>query len=385
MHEALSQRLARQFRQKIETGEWAVGKRLPTTRALAAELRVSINTVQNAFRHLEAHDLVERRPRLGGFVKAKPSRAASLHAPAPRRVTVLGVVSRFSENPDADDFGHNIVRGCARAAGEAGIHLAMYPFSYDDPTPVRSLLSTIDNTAARAAGVLGGILVFPSAPVLPLLEELDRRQIAWVTINRRSATETHNFVSFDAFGGSRTIGRAFARAGIDRAVVLSDNFGPGKSTADKYFGFLQGFIEGGMPSRNVDYIDCDSYQEVAGYERMKRYVDDFGPPRGVYASGDFLALGASRLMRERGLKIPEQVAIVGSTGLHVAAYATPSLSVLQVPMEQMGREAARMLIDMSRNGQFRIEGRFVPASLLVRESFVVAPEVLAEIRSAIAT
>src|SRR4051794_6822051 len=72
MHEALSQRLARQFRQKIETGEWAVGKRLPTTRALAAELRVSINTVQNAFRHLEAHDLVERRPRLGGYVKAKP-------------------------------------------------------------------------------------------------------------------------------------------------------------------------------------------------------------------------------------------------------------------------------------------------------------------------
>src|SRR5437762_8382127 len=99
MHEALSQRLARQFRQKIETGEWAVGKRLPTTRALAAELRVSINTVQNAFRHLEAHDLVERRPRLGGFVKAKPSRTASPHAPAPRKATVLGVVTRFSENP----------------------------------------------------------------------------------------------------------------------------------------------------------------------------------------------------------------------------------------------------------------------------------------------
>src|SRR6476661_6439469 len=62
MHEGLSQRLARQFRQKIETGEWAVGKRLPTTRALAAELGVSINTIQNAFRQLEAHNLVERRP-----------------------------------------------------------------------------------------------------------------------------------------------------------------------------------------------------------------------------------------------------------------------------------------------------------------------------------
>jgi LacI family transcriptional regulator len=240
------------------------------------------------------------------------------------------------------------------------------------------------STAARAAGVLGGILVFPSEPIRGLLEELDRRQIAWVTINRRDPTETHNFVSFDAFGASRAIGRSFAKTGIDRVVILSDTFGPGKSTADKYFGFLQGFIEGGMPSRNVDYIDCDSYQEVAGYERMKQYFNEFGPPRGIYASGDFLALGAARLTREMGLKIPEQVAVVGSTGLHVAAYASPPLSVLQVPMEQMGREAARMLMQMSRNGERRIEGRFVPASLLVRESFVIAPEILAEIRGEIA-
>ena len=97
MHEALSQRLARQFRQKIETGEWAVGKRLPTTRALAAELRVSINTVQNAFRHLEAHDLVARRPRLGGYVKARPrggSVPANHHAVPTRKSTVWGVASR---------------------------------------------------------------------------------------------------------------------------------------------------------------------------------------------------------------------------------------------------------------------------------------------------
>src|SRR5437763_15469244 len=116
MHEALSQRLAREFRQKIETGEWAVGKRLPTTRALAAELRVSINTVQNAFRHLEAHDLVERRPRLGGYVKAHPrggsggsstAGAGGNGVPAAlatgtRKSTVLGVVNRYTETADAD-------------------------------------------------------------------------------------------------------------------------------------------------------------------------------------------------------------------------------------------------------------------------------------------
>jgi LacI family transcriptional regulator, galactose operon repressor len=396
MHEALSQRLARQFRQKIETGEWAVGKRLPTTRALAAELRVSINTVQNAFRHLEAHDLVERRPRLGGYVKAKPrggggigstagsgNGAPAALAAGTRKSTVLGVVNRYTENPDADDFCHNITRGAARAAGEAGFHLAMYNWNGDDTDPIKTLLATIDNTAARAAGSLGGVLVFPSDPIRGLLEELDRRQIAWVTINRRDANETQNFVSFDAFGGSRLIGRLFAKQNIDRAVVLSDTFGPGKTSAEKYFGFLQGYVEGGMLSRNLDYIDCDSYQEMAGYERIRRYFDEFGPPKGVYASGDFLALGAARLARERGLRIPEDIVVVGSTGLHVAAYATPPMTVMQVPMEQMGREAARMLMQMSREGDRRIAGRFVPTSLLVRESFVVDETEIQHIRAEI--
>src|SRR3954467_5692697 len=111
MHEGLSQRLARQFRQKIETGEWAVGKRLPTTRALAAELGVSINTIQNAFRQLEAHNLVERRPRLGGYVKARPAEArfAGGASAAIRRATTIGVVSLFTDTPDADDFSHGIL------------------------------------------------------------------------------------------------------------------------------------------------------------------------------------------------------------------------------------------------------------------------------------
>src|SRR3954453_18277995 len=100
MHEGLSQRLARQFRQKIETGEWAVGKRLPTTRALAAELGVSINTIQNAFRQLEAHNLVERRPRLGGFVKARPAQqtfAGGGNTTTRRAATTIGIVSPFTD------------------------------------------------------------------------------------------------------------------------------------------------------------------------------------------------------------------------------------------------------------------------------------------------
>jgi LacI family transcriptional regulator len=382
MHEGLSQRLARQFRQKIETGEWAVGKRLPTTRALAAELKVSINTIQNAFRQLEAHNLVERRPRLGGFVKARPAQQSFAGGanPATRRATTIGVVSPFTDTPDADDFAHGILRGLTRELGSAGFHFAMYPFSFTDSDPVRSLLTTIDRAGTGVGGV-AGILCFPSPPILGLLDQLDRRAIPWVTINRTDMLATHNFVTFDALNGSRLVGRCFAKKGIDQAVVLSDSFGPGRTTSVKFFGFLQGFVEAGMPSRNVDFVNCNGYQEAAGHQAFRQHVEKYGPPKGVYTSGDFLALGAVRLAREMGLSIPDQMAIVGSTGLHTAAYANPPMTVLQIPLEAMGEAAAQLLVHMARNGVQRMEGRIVPASLVVRKSFVIAEDEINQIKA----
>src|SRR5688500_8778389 len=78
MTQAPSHRLAREFLEKIESGQWPAGQRVPTTRVLAAEYGVSVNTIQTAFRVLESRNLVERRPRLGGFVKARPQRSSSL-------------------------------------------------------------------------------------------------------------------------------------------------------------------------------------------------------------------------------------------------------------------------------------------------------------------
>src|SRR3954447_21474920 len=102
MNQGVSRRLAREFCDKITTGQWPVGERVPTTRELAQAYGVSVNTIQTAFRELEATDLVERRPRLGGFVKQRPGRATPVAGGAPRtRATTIGVVVHHAGNVDA--------------------------------------------------------------------------------------------------------------------------------------------------------------------------------------------------------------------------------------------------------------------------------------------
>src|SRR5918993_1522533 len=119
-------RLAKVFVERIETGAWPAGRRVPTTRALAAEFGVSVNTVQDAFRELQAADLVERRPRTGSIVKGAARQRSE-------RAVTIGIVAPYidvDENgaPASGTWTQRIVQGCDRELSEAGMHVSMFWF-----------------------------------------------------------------------------------------------------------------------------------------------------------------------------------------------------------------------------------------------------------------
>jgi LacI family transcriptional regulator len=370
MGQGLSQNLALEFRRKIETGQWASGQRLPTTRELAAKYQVSANTIQGAFRVLEAHDLVDRRPRRGGFVKGPVSRPES-------KATTIGVVRVFGpdgQDSDVSEWTQRIVHGVESELVQAGYHPSLFGYSPTSDGEVQRLVAKIE----QSAETLGGVVLFLSPAIYGLIDELDKRELPWVTINRAHEHASQNFVTHDAFAAARLIGRCLARMNIERIAVLSDPMRPGKSSSDKFFGLLQGYVERGMPSRNVDCLMGEGYLEQDGYAQMQEYLQQYGVPRVVLASGDLLALGAMRLFREQGIGVPSEVGLIGATGLTMGAYTHPSLTVLETPMERMGQEAGRMLLQMSRQNVTRLVGRYLPAPIVVRESFPIPAELLKE-------
>jgi LacI family transcriptional regulator len=244
-----------------------------------------------------------------------------------------------------------------------------------DPGALPKVLAKID----QAGETLGGVLLFAYARAegAALREELDRRNVPWVTVNRPREHAIQNFATAEVVRGSRLIARCFAGLGVKRAVFLCNALSAGTLTADKYMGFMQGWLESGCPSRAVDYVATGgALSELAGYEQMKRYLAHHPPPDAVYAAGDFLAIGAMRALREQGVSVGTQTMVVGATGLQVAEYASPSLTVLAKPMEQIGREAARMLLEMHREGVRRMMGRYVPAELVVRDSCPIPAEMI---------
>jgi len=113
--------------------------------------------------------------------------------------------------------------------------------------------------------------------------------------------------------------------------------------------------------------DNDGFSKENGYAAMNKLLDLEGMrPRSVFASSDIQAIGAMQAIRERGLSVPGDVAIVGFDGIELASHV--GLTTMRQPMVEMGQIAADRLIhkiNESDNIDFK---RKVSTELVVRES-----------------
>ncbi|WP_040196870.1 LacI family DNA-binding transcriptional regulator [Candidatus Soleaferrea massiliensis] len=84
----------------------------------------------------------------------------------------------------------------------------------------------------------------------------------------------------------------------------------------------------------------------SGYIAMNRLLDRCEGITCVYAISDFLALGASRAILERGLRIPEDISVMGFDGIDLGEYSTPSITTIAQPGEEMALQSVKILFDL---------------------------------------
>ena len=111
--------------------------------------------------------------------------------------------------------------------------------------------------------------------------------------------------------------------------------------------------------------------EKMGYEGMKRLLSLPNPPTAVFARNDFTAVGAMTAIKEAGLSIPKDIAIVGFDDVPLALHTSPPLTTVRQPMRMQGQLAAEMLLQriVGSDREKRIE-RILNCELIVRRSTV---------------
>lgn len=110
--------------------------------------------------------------------------------------------------------------------------------------------------------------------------------------------------------------------------------------------------------------------EKIGYEAMKRLLSLPKRPTAVFARNDFTAVGAMTAIKEAGLSIPQDVAIVGFDDTPLAQHTLPPLTTVRQPMRLQGQLAAELLLKRIQDKVVKPESRVLGCELIVRQSTV---------------
>jgi len=105
----------------------------------------------------------------------------------------------------------------------------------------------------------------------------------------------------------------------------------------------------------------------SGYQAAQALLTLDQPPTAIFAANDLMALGAIYAIQEAGLRVPDDVALVGYDDRDFAAWIRPSLTTIRMPSYEMGQAAARLLLEQFAGEELE-DATQVPGTLIIRQS-----------------
>lgn len=156
----------------------------------------------------------------------------------------------------------------------------------------------------------------------------------------------------------------------DIAVIKGDP--THASSVMRMEGYEQAFSRAGVPIRQ-ELIEQGLYTRDSGYAAALRLINLPNPPTAILAQNDDMAMGALMAARELGLKVPEDLSIVGFDDSEVSRIAWPSITTIRQPVFEMAVAAADMVLAQLESGDVHMR-EVHPHQLIVRQSSGPAPD-----------
>jgi LacI family transcriptional regulator len=257
----------------------------------------------------------------------------------------------------ADPYFPRLVHGITLACNEHDVSLSLFLFHDDDDE------SRLTKRIANAS-LFDGMIMASSHVEDPLIPHLIANEVPLVLIGRPDNYPELSFVDVDNVNGAYAATAHLLRLGYLRVAHIS---GPLTMVAgqDRLEGYRKALGERGRAFDNSLVVEGD-FSEAGGYVAMQRLLA--ARPDAVFVGSDQMALGAWRALREAGLQVPHDVALVGYDDLLPSSSMRPRLTTIRQPVARIGREAVNVLLDVIENGPVPARRVIFDTELVIRES-----------------
>jgi len=213
-----------------------------------------------------------------------------------------------------------------------------------------------------------GFIIAPAQNTLDLdkYRNLDRYKIPYIFIDRYlKGLKTPSIVSDDKGGAFKAI-EYLIKLGHRRIVFLS---GPVRTSTsdDRLKGFKKALKQYKVPFKDDLILEC-GFDRPDGYKAAGELLSRKEKPTAIFVVNDIAAMGVYDLLKEKRIKVPQQISVMGFADMEFASVMYPALTTVKQPKEKIGKIAGEYILKMIEKRQKAFGKKILPAELVIRES-----------------
>jgi GntR family transcriptional regulator of arabinose operon len=351
-------RIFADYKARIVSGELKANERLPSESEMAELYGVSRITSKRSMEELYREGLIYRRQGQGSFVARKLT-VDKGGGPTSKTSGICGMCIPFDTS-----LGRSVdlIRGTSDYLGRKGFLLSVQISDFDS-NKEREIIRNFSEHGVN------GLILYPvfDKVNLDMLYELTLDNFPIVTVDKYIDGLPIQSVITDNFEGAKAAVEYLIERGHTRIGFLSDlGLGDSPTVRDRFFGFCRALRDQGLPVQNehcrfgfikeIEAIAPDSVDVLRFKKPMTPAVMDFfkgilksvlegaDPVTAIFCLNDYIAVVLMKCALEVGIKIPEQLSIIGYDNIDISKHVEVPLTTMEQNLYEMGYDAARLLV-----------------------------------------
>ncbi len=239
------------------------------------------------------------------------------------------------------------------------------------------LLSTQQTTDAESrlqayerliqAGYVDGVVVVEVLGGQAGLALLDEHELPWVALGYGLESEPSRAVHADDRGGARQATMHLLSLGHRRIGVIRHHDDSLTAIEERLEGCRQALAEHGL-ALEPSLIASGDLTSAGGRSAAAQLMETAAPPTAIFALNDRMGIGAIQYLHDQGVRVPDEVSVVGFDDVPISHICNPPLTTVRQPSLELGQQAGRLLFDIIESQEPPGGAVVLPTELIVRGS-----------------
>jgi LacI family transcriptional regulator len=273
-----------------------------------------------------------------------------------KKTRVLALILTDITNP----FWTTVARGVEDVANAHGFNVILCNTDEDE-------VKQSDYLQVLLQKRVDGFVFVPARSTAECVKPIQAQKVPVVVLDRQIPDAAVDVVRSDSEGGAYELVRHLLALGHRRIAVLS---GPEaiSTAADRVAGYRRALADAALPTA-AELVFHGGYNQDGGYRTARKALAEVPRPTAFFAANNFIAIGAFRALREAGLRVPDDVAMVCFDDVPQWLQINPFLTIASQPAYQMGRQATELLLErISAHDPPEAREVVFPVDVIIRKS-----------------